>query len=120
MNMTRCELLISAPWDFVGPDGLNRILTEGIAIVYGPEQHNWQPADYLLRVIHPFEVGGEEVEYLLVSPRHRGDTVEDIVKSECPVGIARVKPDRPVPGSARYQADDIEHWAIGRIKPIAP
>ena len=110
------EISISDPMFFEGPDGPNRILAKGVGVVRGPDLPNWQKEDYLLEVLHPFDLDGEEVRYLLVSPRYVGDTIEDAMSGYCIVGIGRVRPNVIVKAGDQYSAQDTEYWAIGSIK----
>lgn len=110
------ELSVGDPWDFEGPDGPNHILAEGIGIVPAPNLPNWQKEDFLLKVLHPFDVDGEKVEQLLVSPRHAGFTMEDIIGKGCHVGIGRVHASRQLTPGGQYERADVKYWAIGSIK----
>jgi hypothetical protein len=70
---------------------------------------------YLLEVIHPFTVNGEEVYQLLVNERLTGSTLEDVMSGECSVNTSRVKPSVMLREGDEYGGFDFEDWAIGSI-----
>jgi hypothetical protein len=110
------EVSISDPMFWEGPDGPNKIFAEGLGLVYGSPHYQVSKGSYLLRVLHPFFVDGEEVEYLLVKPRLSCSTLKDVVETESDVNIARVKPNVNLEAGGEYGGFDFEGWAIGWIK----
>ena len=112
------HISISDPMFWEGPDGPNKILAEGLGLVYGAPQFQVPESFYLLRVLHPFEVDGEEVNYLLVGTRYVGDKIESIMNGYCIVGICRVKPEIELRAGDKFGGFDYEYWAIGSIRLI--
>ena len=110
------ELKIADPMFWEGPDGPNRVLVQGLGIVYGSPAYMIARQAYLLKVLHPFLVDGEEVQHLLVNQRLSGTTLEDVMNGECPVNIARVKPGIILKAGDEYGGFDFEGWAIGYIR----
>lgn len=109
------EIGIADPMFWEGPDGPNRVLAEGLGIVYGSPSFQLRKESYLLRVLHPFMVDGEEVRYLLVNERLSGTTLEDVINGECSVNISRLKPGVTLKEGDEYTGFDFEEWAIGSI-----
>jgi len=101
-------------WD--GPDGPNRVLAEGIGVVFGSPAFMIAKESYLLRVLHPFLVDGEEVHQLLVNERLSGTTLEDVMSGECSINISRLKQGITLNGGDEYGGFDFEGWATGYIR----
>ena len=112
------HIYISDPMFWEGPDGPNKILAEGLGLVYGSPHFQVPESFYLLRVLRPFEVDGEKVNYLLVGTRYVGDKMESVVNGYCIVGISRVKPDIELKAGDEFGGFDYEYWAIGSIRLI--
>src|SRR5687768_2008669 len=73
----------------------------------------------LLKVLDPLTIKKDRVEYLLISPRHQGNTIESLRTEECAVGIGRVLPGKLVNKAKGLGKDDVEYFAVGQSKPIA-
>lgn len=71
---------------------------------------------YLLSVIHPFVVDGEEVRQLVVTPRYVGDSLADVIKGAPGVNIARVKPNIVLNEGDVYDGSEFVGWAIGSLR----
>jgi hypothetical protein len=109
------EVSISDPMFWEGPDG-GKVFAEGLGLVYGSPQFQVAKESYLLRVLHPFVVDGEEVRYLLVNVRLSGSTLDDVMNGECAVNISRLKPNIDMKAGDEFGGFDFEGWAIGWIK----
>jgi hypothetical protein len=109
------QISIDDPIFFKAPDGSNKILAKGLGLVYGSPSFQIPKEAYLLEVNSPFIVDGEEVNYLLVTPRYVGDTLDKIMKSEGVVNISRVKPGIILRAGDEYGGFDFEPWALGYI-----
>jgi hypothetical protein len=112
------EVTVNEPYGWQAPDGSKKILTEGLGLVHGSPRFQVPKAMYLLRVVRPFEVEGETVRQLLVSPRYSGDAVEAAMSSDCTVGIGRVRPGVPFEAGDEFDGSESVYWAIGSIKPF--
>ena len=118
LNMKIHELGIADPMFFEGPDGANRVLAKGLGVVHGSPAFMIRKESYLLEVLHPFHVEGEEVHQLLVNERLSGTTLEDVMHGECSVNISRLKPGITLEEGDEYGGVDFEGWAVGSIKLI--
>lgn len=116
LSMKIHEIGIADPMFWEGPDGANRVLAKGLGIVYGSPSFQLRKESYLVEVVHPFMVEGEEVHQLLVNERLTGSTLEDVMNGECPVNTARLKPGITLKEGDEYGAFDFEGWAIGYIR----
>jgi hypothetical protein len=114
--MSMHEIRIADPMFFSGPDGDNRILVRGIGTIYGSPHFMVPNESYLVEVIHPFTVDGEEVNQLVVNERHTDSTLDELIKGEGAANIARVKPARLLAAGDEYEPFDMEYWAIGWIR----
>jgi hypothetical protein len=111
------HISIGDPMFWEGPDGPNKILAEGIGLVFGSPHFQVPNSFYLLRVLHPFEVDGEQVNYLLVGTRYVGDEMETVMNGYCVIGICRVTPGKEMKAGDVFTPFDYEYWAIGGIRP---
>lgn len=112
------ELSVGEPWNFVGPDGPNRIVAEFVGFVRGPSLPNWQDRYLLLRVAAPFVHDGEPVNLLVASTRYEGDTIEGIMAGGGTVGVARVRPTAHLQPGAKLVPEGIEYIIIGGLSPL--
>jgi hypothetical protein len=81
------ELLVGEPWDFEGPDGKNKILVSSVGVIHVTDNKNYDEESYLLKVIHPFIMDKQRVEFLVFQPRHTGNTIQQIASIGGVVGI---------------------------------
>lgn len=109
------EIRIADPMFWKGPDGPNRVLAKGLGVVYGSAAFMVSTKAYLLEVLHPFVVDGEEVHQLLVNERLSDTTLEDAMHGECSVNISRIKPGIILKAGDEFGGFDFEGWAIGSI-----
>lgn len=114
--MRRYKIYIGDPYDFRGPKEIDSLHVEPVEVVHGPDSPNWQKADWLFKLIEPIDYKGELVEFVTVSPRYVGDTLDEMLKKDTTVGVGRVLPGRRITSNSRYQSSDIHYWAIGTIK----
>ena len=112
------EIQIIEPWNFEIPVGGNVFLVQGIGLVSGPDSPNWQGEYFLVELDSPFEFEKELVQYLILSPRYVGETIEDVQNKKCTIGIARVKPEYNISIGQKFSKNEIEYCAIGSIKPF--
>lgn len=102
---------------FEGPDGANTVFVDGLGIIKGSPAWQVSLESYLLWVVHPFVVDGNDVRQLVVTPRHVGGTLDDVINREPPVNIARVKPGFALNAGDTYDGSEFIAWAIGVIHP---
>ncbi len=70
----------------------------------------------LLKTLRPVSYQGEQVEYVLISPRYAGTSLEEIRNQGGTVGVARVRPNVQVDLNKGLQKDEVEYIAIGRCE----
>ena len=99
-----------------GPEDSYQLLVEPIEIVQGPDEANWQPRDILFRVLESVVYKSEAVEFVTVSPRYSGGTLEDILSQKTIVAVGRVLPGHTISATHRYLKSDVDYWAIGSIE----
>jgi hypothetical protein len=110
------EIAISDPMLWEAPNGTNRILAQGLGVVYGSPKFQVPERLYLLRVVHSLAIDGEVVNQLLVNPRFVGDILEKVISSHCMVNIYRVKSNIILKSEDEFNPFDYGSWAIGSIK----
>lgn len=116
--MTRYEILVAEPWDFAGPDGQNRFLADFDGFISGPNLPNWNERSIVLKVITPFYIQNEIVEWMIAAPRHDGHTVDEIAQEGGIVGIARVRPGVILDKGRPFAPEDVLYCMIGSLKPL--
>src|SRR5882762_2219747 len=115
-SMTMHEIRIADPMFFCGPNGDNRILVRGLGIINGSPHFMVRNKAYLVEVLQPFSVDGEEVHQLVVNERLSNSPLDELVSGEGPVTIACVKPGRLLAAGDVFVPYDMEYWAIGWIE----
>jgi hypothetical protein len=116
--MRAFDLSVGEPWDFVGPDGENRIEVEFVGLVAGPDRRNRQALYARLRVLRPFMWEGEPVEELVAGIRYSGDTIEQVVERGGTVQVSRVLAEVNLDDRGPFKVEDVEYIIIGGLRPI--
>lgn len=115
----KVQLQIGEPWNFT-IEGCGNILqgsVEGICL--GSDEKNWQGKYVLISLSPGFEWKGHRVTHFLVSPRYKGDSVEDVIMGKkVIVGIAIIKPGVSLKLDGRFAPDQVEYFGIGSIQEI--
>lgn len=94
------EIRIADPMFWEGPDGTNRILAEGLGVVYGSPAFMISKESYLVQVLHPFLVAGVTLFPVTEWPAH--------------VYVFRIL-DESLLKEATFQPDQVEMIAWGII-----
>ena len=113
--MIRFELLVAEPSNFEGPDGPNRLLVDFDGFIPG---QNRADEYMLLKAVMPFQYNNEIVEFMIASPRHRGNTVYEIVEQGGHVGVARLRPHVSIVRDRSFMPTDIDYCFIGNLRPL--
>jgi len=99
-----------------GPGGEVTLLDEGN--IAGPNLPNWQPEYILGRCIAPLSSSAIELDFLVLSPRYVGVTLDDIRHRGGTVGVSRVLPGAWISKPERFEPNQVEYWAIGVLSLI--
>jgi hypothetical protein len=62
-------------------------------------------------------VDGDEVRQLIVTPRHAGEPLDNVIHRESWVNVARVKPGLTLNAGDTYDGSEFTGWAIAGIHP---
>src|SRR6266404_9132040 len=92
--MTMHEIRIAEPKCFADQTATIDYWTGGLGIINGSPHSMVANESYLVEVLQPFSVDGEEVHQLVVIQQLSNSTLDELVSGEGPVAIARVKPGR--------------------------
>lgn len=115
----KVKLIISEPWDFDIDGKGNGLFGEIRGICFGPDKKNWQGKYLLIKVDEPFTWKETIISDLIVSPRHVGYTIEDILhRREVSVGISYVLSGAKVEVGKMFKPEDVKYAFIGSIEPI--
>jgi hypothetical protein len=98
-----------------GPGDIGEIILSDGGVVRGPNVPNWQ-GEYLLGICEtPTSYRGDALLYVTLSPRHVGDSLDNIRQSGGVVGVGRVLPGRNLQVSRAFRVEDVEYWAVGAL-----
>lgn len=110
MTIQYHALEIYEPYDYHGDNPLS---VSGIAVLTGP----MRDTHYLVKLEHPFAIGEQNFNLLLVQPRYNEDKIDRAVASTCTVNIARVISKADLSQIKKVSFDDFERWGVGKISP---
>jgi hypothetical protein len=85
----------------------------------GPEITGLGQPFILLHLLKPFQHNGEKVEFLVVSPRYKDFTLNDIREKGCFVAIGRILPGKEINMQKGLSNGDTDYFSIGVCKPVS-
>ena len=98
-----------------GPYGavFGPLIGEEIEEIHGPQN------DYLLlKLSPPLVVESTTTDYMLVSPRYKGDTLKKLKRKGCAVGVFRVLAGKQEDVRNGVSRENVDYWAVGDCKPV--
>lgn len=72
----------------------------------------------LLKTLRPVSYQSDQIEYVVISPRYAGTSLEEIRSQGGTVGVARVRPNVQVDLSKGLQKDEVEYIAVGTCEVV--
>jgi hypothetical protein len=102
-----------------GPGDIREITVQDEGTVPGPQSPNWQPEYMLVKCLNPTSYRGQELTYLVLSPRHKGTTLIDIRQEGGAVAVGRILPGIFTTKPQAFAAHEVEYWAVGKIDSLA-
>lgn len=102
-----------------GPGDVLEITVLDEGMVPGPKSPNWQPEYLLVKCLEPTNYRGQELTYLVLSPRYKDTTLIDIRREGGVVAVGRILPGIFATKPQVFAANEVEYWAIGKIVPHA-
>jgi len=72
----------------------------------------------LLKTLRPVSYQSDQIEYVVISPRYVGTSLEEIRSQGGAVGVARGRPKVQVDLSKGLQKEDVDYIAIGKCEPV--
>jgi len=97
-----------------GDIGLITVVDEGN--IAGPTLPDWQAKHMLARCLTPTSYYGEEVRYLVLSPRYASDSLSRIRSAGGMVAVSRMLPGCVAEKPQRFEPREIEYWAVGALR----
>ena len=89
------------------------VIGKEISEIHGPKN------DYLLlELSEPLVAEDMTTNFMVISPRYRGDKIKKIRKKRCTVGVFRVLPGKEDDVKQEVTKDNVDYWAVGDSKPI--
>jgi hypothetical protein len=101
-----------------GPGDIREITVLDEGTVPGPKSPNWQPEYLLVKCLAPTSYRGQELKYLVLSPRYKGATLTDIRREGGVVAVGRILPGIFTTKPQTFAANEVEYWAVGKIAPL--
>jgi hypothetical protein len=72
----------------------------------------------LLKLQQPASYRNDLIEYVLVSPRHTGTSLENLRAQGGVVAITRVLPNVSVDIGKEFKTEEVDYFAVGDCKPV--
>jgi hypothetical protein len=98
-----------------GPGDIGAVTVLGQGVIKGPDLPNWQREGFLVRCLDPTTYRGEELRYLIVSPRYTTDSLSHIQTHGGVVGVARMLPGTYAENPKTFEPRQVEYWAVGAL-----
>lgn len=98
-----------------GPGDLGEITILDEGTIAGPNLPNWQDEYMLAKCIAPNSYRGQELKYVVVSPRYANASLRDIRRGGVAVSVGRVLPGVWATMPQHFAPDQVEHWAVGML-----
>jgi hypothetical protein len=113
--MTSQRYLLSLGEGAYGSDhiGLITIVDEGN--IAGPKSLDWEGQNMLAKCLTPTSYYGQEVTYLVLSPRFAGVALSDVRRGEAVVAVGRVLPGCWEVRPPQFAENEVEYWAVGLL-----
>jgi hypothetical protein len=96
-----------------GPGDIGEITVLEQGLIKGPDLPNWQSEGLLVSCLDPTTYRGEELRYLVLSPRHSTDSLSNIRTNGGVVAVARMLPGTYAENPKRFETHQVEYWAVG-------
>ena len=96
-----------------GPGDIGKITVVDLGLIKGPQLPNWQPEGLLVSCLDPTMYRGEELRYLVLSPRYATDSLSTIRASGGVVGVARMLPGTYTDNPTKFEPHQVAYWAVG-------
>lgn len=101
-----------------GPGDIGEITVLDEGTIAGPKLPNWQAEYILARCIAPNSYRGQELKYVVLSPRYAGVALTDIRRGGTAVAVARVLPGVWDLKPQQFEPNQVEYWAVGSLSLI--
>jgi hypothetical protein len=99
-----------------GPGDFPLTAVTDAGFVRGPDLPNWSREYLLLCCEAPFSYNGDEVRYLLASPRYTTDGLRKIRDEGGIVGVSRVLPDHIPQITREFQPSHVSYLGAGTLR----
>jgi hypothetical protein len=94
--------------------GVITVLDEGN--IAGPTLPNWKAEYMLARCLTPTSYYGQEVTYLVLSPRVASVALTDLRRGQAVVAVGRVLPGFWDVRPQQFEENEVEYWAVGVLR----
>ena len=95
-----------------GPGDVDPFLVEIVGTIPGPDLPNWDHESLLAVCIRPFSWHGEEVKYVVASPRYSTDSISSIAQRGGIVALGRVRPGFDPTKWSRLDHTAVHYWSV--------
>src|SRR5678815_3400931 len=96
-----------------GPGDVEPFIVEVVRNIRGPDLPNGAGESLLAVCERPFDWHGEEVQYVIVSPRHSTVSLSSITLRGGIVAVGRVRPGHDPVRWPRVDHTAVHYWAVG-------
>ena len=116
MSRTRFRLVLGN--GAYGPGDVEPFLVEVARTIRGPNLPNWDHESLLAACEQPFAWRGEEVRYVVVSPRYSQDSLTSIFLRGGMVALGRVHPGHDPMQWTHLDQAAVHYWAIASAEVV--
>ena len=110
--MARTRLHLALGDGSYGPGDVEPFLVDVVGIIRGPDLPNWDHESLIAVCEHPFIWHGDEVKYVVASPRHSNVSLSSIELRGGIVALGRVRPGHDPVKWSRVDHTAVHYWAV--------
>jgi len=110
--MSRSRFLLALGDGAYGPGDVEPFVVRVIGTIPGPNLPNWDYETLLAVCERPFLWHGEEVKYIIASPRYSLDSLSSIALRGGIVALGRVRPGHNPTEWSCVDHTAIDYWAV--------
>jgi hypothetical protein len=93
-----------------GPGDIEGITVLDEGTIAGPQLPNWQAEYILARCVSPNSYRGQELKYVVLSPRYANVNLTDIRRGGAVVAVGRILGEKK---PEQLEPNQVQYWAVG-------
>jgi hypothetical protein len=97
-----------------GPGDIDEVIVLDERDISGPDVSNWQVDCLLVRCVAPTSYHGQELRYLVLSPRFKGVPVADLRRDGGFVAVGRILSGVWISRPQQFDPNQVQYWELQR------